>query len=82
VKKFMITGGLAGFLIGLAFGLIRQSAWPSILWRASVVALVLGILLRWWGRIWVESLRQAGAERTAAQARAAETSAPSIVAKS
>jgi hypothetical protein len=55
----MITGGLVGFLIGLIFGLAEQSAWPSILWRASVGAVIAGLLLRWWGSIWFHCLSEA-----------------------
>jgi hypothetical protein len=67
MKKLMITGGLLGFVIGISFGLLQHSGWPSILWRASVAAFGSGVLMRWWGRIWVRSLQQAYQERHAAE---------------
>lgn len=70
MKKFMITGGLVGFLIGLVFGLIQQTSWPAILWRASVAAFCAGLLMRWWARIWVRSVEQAYQDRLAAMPKA------------
>lgn len=58
MKKLMILGGLLGFLIGLVFGLVQGSSWPSIVWKASVATLLAGLLVRWWGRIWVRSLHE------------------------
>jgi len=75
MKQMMLIGGLLGFLIGLSFGLAQSSEWPSVLWRASVAAYVAGLLLRWWGRIWIRSLQQAHQQRlTAAPAPAPSTS--------
>jgi hypothetical protein len=65
MKKLMITGGLLGFAIGVVFGLLQESQWPAVLWRASVAALCAGILLRWWGRLWARSVHMACRERQA-----------------
>src|SRR4051794_14761473 len=62
MKRLMIIGGFLGFFIGIAFGSAQQSAWPAVIWRASAAALVGGMLMRWWGRIWVQSLEQARRE--------------------
>src|SRR5260370_8914781 len=59
MKLMMFLGGLLGFLIGLGFGLVQQSAWPGVIWRASAAALGAGILMRWWGKLWISSLEQA-----------------------
>jgi hypothetical protein len=61
----MILGGLIGFLIGISFGVAQGSAWPAVIWRASVATFLAGVLLRWWGRVWIRSLRQAQLERLA-----------------
>ena len=63
MKAWMLLGGMIGFLIGISFGLAQGSAWPSVIWRASAAAFVGGILLRWWGRMWVKSLQDAHHER-------------------
>jgi hypothetical protein len=66
MKTLMILGGMVGFLVGIGFGLAQTSAWPDALWRASVTALVGGLLLRWWGRMWIRCLVQVQKEKQAA----------------
>lgn len=63
MKPLMILGSLVGFLIGAAFSLAGNCPWPTVLWRACVGALVLGMLARWWGRIWLEGLQNAIEQR-------------------
>jgi len=63
MKSLMILGGFIGFGIGVAFGLAQGSAWPGILWRASVAALLAGLVLRWWGRVWMNNLAEAQRDR-------------------
>ena len=57
MKALMILGAIVGFLIGTGFGLAGSSPWPATLWRACAAALFAAILARWWGRIWMRSLR-------------------------
>lgn len=64
MKSLMILGALIGFSIGLLFGLADQGQWPAALWRASAAALISSLLLRWWGRVWVQSLREDVQRRT------------------
>lgn len=66
MKLMMITGGLVGFSLGLGLGWVRDAAWPSILWRASVAAYVGGLLLRWWGKLWIKEWEAALKQRQAA----------------
>ena len=66
MKKLMIMGGFMGFLVGITVGLAQHRSWPSILWRASVAALVAGFLLRWWGQVWMNGLSEAYQEKLAA----------------
>lgn len=73
MKILMLLGGMVGFLAGLGFGLAQTSAWPDAFWRASVTALAGGLLLRWWGRMWIRCLVQAQEEKLAAAAAAAAT---------
>jgi L-asparagine transporter-like permease len=80
MKLIMALGGLIGFGIGVGFSWAQGSAWPSIVWRSAIAALLAGLLMRWWGRLWVKCLRDAHQERhalamAAAAARKAETSA-------
>jgi hypothetical protein len=67
MKKLMMLGGLLGFSTGLVFGLACGSSWPSVIWRASVAALGAGWLIRWWGRVWVRSLREGFAANLAVE---------------
>lgn len=59
----MTLGGFIGFLIGIFFGLAQGSAWPAVIWRASVAMLLGGVVLRWWAGVWTRSLRDAHRER-------------------
>ena len=70
MKKFMITGGLLGFSIGLVSGFLQECDGPSVLWRASVAAFVAGILMRWWGRLWAQSVQEVCEQRLAAREQA------------
>ena len=66
MKLIMILGGLIGFAIGFGFSWAQGSPWPSVLWRAVIATLLAGILLRWWGRLWIRCLQQSHSERQAA----------------
>ena len=59
MKAIMILGAIVGFIIGSGFGLAGSSPWPAALWRACAAALVAAILARWWGRVWLNNLRDA-----------------------
>ena len=76
MKLLMLTGGFLGFGIGLAFSWAQSSAWPDVLWRAGVAAYGGGLLLRWWGRLWMKSLREVREEQLAAAAKATATLTP------
>jgi hypothetical protein len=76
MKKLMITGGLVGFTISVAFGILKGSTGQTVLWHACVAAAVSGFLFRWWGQVWIKSLQQAHFERLAAAARAEAASTP------
>ena len=66
MKFIMVLGGLIGFGIGAGFSWAQGSPWPSALWRSAATALMGGLLLRWWGRLWVNCLRDAQAARKTA----------------
>jgi hypothetical protein len=67
MKMLMLIGAILGFALGIALGFVTQAEWPSMLWRASVGAAVVGWLMRWWGRIWVRGLHDSLAQQHAAQ---------------
>jgi hypothetical protein len=59
MRLWMLLGGLIGFLTGLGLGIARENAWPTIIWRASATACLAGMVLRWWGGVWIRSLHDA-----------------------
>ena len=59
MKPLMILGSLIGFVIGAGFSVASNCPWPTILWRACVGALLVGMLARWWGRVWLEGFQSA-----------------------
>jgi len=77
MKKLMIMGGLIGFLIGVVFSSASLGlANPLVLFRASVAAAIGGLLLRWWGRLWIRCIGQARAERLAEEVSQIATQNP------
>jgi hypothetical protein len=68
MKALLLFGGLLGFVIGLAFSWAQGSTWPNALWKASLVAYLTGLLMRWWGRAWRKNLERALIERQSATA--------------
>lgn len=71
MKTIMLAGAFTGFSIGVACGWAQDCPASDILWRASVGTYVGGYLMRWWGRLWLKSLRQACQDKAAAAALAA-----------
>jgi hypothetical protein len=70
-----------GFLLGMALGLAGRAQWPTMLWHACVAAAVLGWLMRWWGRVWVQGLRTSLEQRRALEAATRQSHSPAPSAK-
>ena len=66
MKLIIVLGRLIGFAIGLGLSWAQGSPWPATLWRAAIATLAAGILLRWWGRLWIRCLQQSHRQRQAA----------------
>ncbi len=66
MKALMILGAIVGFMIGVGLGLATNCSWSTTLWRACAAALWTGFLTRWWGGIWLNSLKDALANPPAA----------------
>lgn len=66
MRLWLLLGGLIGFVIGITFGLLQGCPWPSVIWRASVAMFLAGVLMRWWGGVWVRSLKEAQRDRRGA----------------
>jgi hypothetical protein len=81
MKLLMVLGGLIGFAIGSGFSWAQGSPWPSVVWRAAIATLLAGILLRWWGRLWIRCLAQSQRERQAALRKKRESATPPNPAK-
>lgn len=84
MKLIMVLGGLIGFVIGFGFSWAQGSTWPTVVWRAAGMALLAGLLLRWWGRLWVRCLRDARQEKqtiAAATAHSSKVETPATLAK-
>jgi len=76
MKALIVLGAIVGFLIGTGFGLAASSPWPAVLWRACAAALVASVLTRWWGRIWMQGLRDSLEQRRTRRAAATVTTTP------
>jgi len=76
MRLLVILGGFSGFLIGIVTGWACHAPLPTIVWRASVAALLAGVVLRWWGQVWMQGLEQAQQQKPAAPAPAPAPTAP------
>jgi L-asparagine transporter-like permease len=63
MRSLILLGGLIGFGIGVGFGLMQEKTMPSIMLHACVATYVSGMLLRWWGHVWIRSVQRANQER-------------------
>jgi protein-S-isoprenylcysteine O-methyltransferase Ste14 len=81
MKLIMLLGGLVGFTIGTEFSWAQRSPWPSVVWRAAIATLLAGLLLRWWGRLWIKCLAQSHQERQAAPRQKRADATPTNPAK-
>ena len=76
MKSLMILGSVVGFLIGAGFSLAGDCPWSIALWRASVAALAVALLARWWGRAWLQGLQGAREQRLHARSASPVTTKP------
>jgi galactitol-specific phosphotransferase system IIC component len=67
MKMLMLIGAILGFVLGIALGVAARAEWPAMLWHACASAAMVGLLMRWWGRIWVRGLYDSLAQRRAPQ---------------
>jgi hypothetical protein len=64
IRTLMLLGALTGFAIGIGFGLARQGDSKWIFLKACVAAYLAALLMRWWGRIWIRSIREMHQEKS------------------
>ena len=67
IRTLMILGALTGFSIGIGFGLARQGDAKWVFLKACIAAYAAAILMRWWGRIWIRSIREMHQEQAASE---------------
>ncbi|MGC8744138.1 MAG: hypothetical protein ACP5T0_09705 [Verrucomicrobiia bacterium] len=59
MKLMLMIGGLIGFGTGVMLGLAQSGSWQDIIWKSAVAAYIAGILMKWWGKIWVKCIKEA-----------------------
>ena len=64
IRTLMLLGALTGFAIGIGFGLARQGDSKWIFLKACVAAYLAALLMRWWGKIWIRSIREMHQEQS------------------
>ncbi|MEY4692088.1 MAG: hypothetical protein RIT19_2413 [Verrucomicrobiota bacterium] len=70
MRKFMITGALAGFILGGSLAVSQGASGGELFWRAAVSAAVLAVLMRWWWQTWRRSIHEAQQKRIQAMTEA------------
>ena len=69
MKLLVLIGGIVGFGVGLVSGVSAECSWPTTIWHACLATCIAALLARWWGRIWIQSLKQSYGERLVALAK-------------
>jgi hypothetical protein len=82
MRLLVIMGGLTGFAIGMVPAWIKHGEIAATLWRASVGALVAGLLMRWWGSVLLQNLQQSVVQRQAQSAAKSQVHPPATTNKS
>lgn len=65
MKRMMLTGAMTGFACGFGIGWARETPLEDAFFHACLGAYLVGMLMRWWGGVWVQGLRESCAERAA-----------------
>ena len=81
MKTLMLAGSLLGFAIGFGFSSVQNASSSAALWRGCLAACGATCLMRWWGRLWLKSLRETYLQRQAAEEAAASVNNASIPTK-
>jgi hypothetical protein len=68
MKSFMILWAIIAFLLGVGLSLENNCQWSTAFWRGCAAALVAAFLGRWWGNVWLDSLRDSIKQRRYKQA--------------
>ena len=63
MKMMLLVGAMLGFGIGLGFGLVHEKSLPSALVHACVALYIGAMLMRWWGRKWIQAIKDSQQER-------------------
>lgn len=63
MKMLLLIGAMLGFGIGIGFGLAGEKPLPSALLHACVALYLGAVLMRWWGRKWIQALKDSHEER-------------------
>jgi len=59
MKNLMILGGMIGFVGSGILGWMAREETLWILVKASLATCAGGLMLRWWGQLWLSSLKVA-----------------------
>jgi len=63
MKPFVILGAIAGFAVGGGCSLLNDCPESTAWWRACAAALLMAVLVRWWGGMWMQNLADAVNQR-------------------
>ena len=79
VRIMVLLGAFVGFVVGIGFGLARQGDTKWIFLKACVAAYLAALLMRWWGRLWIKSIREMHQEKLAREESQTEESTPTEI---
>ncbi len=73
----LMLGGLLGFGIGILFGLARSGSWQDVIWKSALCAYIAGKLMKWWGNVWINCIKESASNQTRHQQSPREATAKS-----
>lgn len=77
----LMLGGFIGFGTGVILGVVQSGSWQDLIWKSAIAAYLGGLLMRWWGNLWVKCIKDSETLKRNAQQAITSTKTQEATAK-